>query len=106
MKTALLIIDMQEALCFGEEAAFEAGRVIERINTVSRKAREAGMPVVLIQHEEEEGALQFDSGGSSTAAAGSWRAAWPVRKATCACANPRRTPSISRRCRRCWRNAV
>lgn len=63
MKTALLIIDVQEALCFGEEAAFEAERVIERINTVSRTAREAGMPVVLIQHEEEEGSLQFESAG-------------------------------------------
>jgi nicotinamidase-related amidase len=63
MKTALLVIDMQQALCFGEEAAFEAERVIDRINTVSRKAREAGVPVVLIQHEEEEGSLQFDSSG-------------------------------------------
>ncbi|SDH94568.1 Nicotinamidase-related amidase [Pseudomonas benzenivorans] len=63
MSTALLIIDVQQALCTGEEAAFESDRVIERINTVAEKARAAGAAVVLIQHEEERGPLQFDSAG-------------------------------------------
>ena len=35
MTTALLIIDVQQALCSGEYEAFEAQRVIERINLVS-----------------------------------------------------------------------
>jgi nicotinamidase-related amidase len=51
MTIALLIIDVQHALCSGEYEAFEAKRVIERINLVSRKMREAGAPVVVIQHE-------------------------------------------------------
>lgn len=63
MSTALLIIDMQHALCFGEEAAFESERVIDRINMVAEQARAADAPVVLIQHEEEGGSLRFGSEG-------------------------------------------
>jgi len=54
MKTALLIIDVQHVLCTGKYAAFEVDRVINTINTVSAKAREAGVAVVVIQHEEGE----------------------------------------------------
>jgi nicotinamidase-related amidase len=63
MSTALLIIDMQQELCFGAEAAFEAQRVVDRINLVSARARAAKAPVIMIQHEEEEGALQHGSAG-------------------------------------------
>lgn len=63
MKTALLIIDVQQALCTGEYAAFEAERVIDRINVVSRKARAAGAPVVVIQHESQGEPLQYGTEG-------------------------------------------
>src|SRR5512140_3106652 len=63
MKTALLIIDVQHALCSGEYEAFEAARVIDRINIVSRKARAAGAPVVVIQHEERGGPLEYATAG-------------------------------------------
>jgi nicotinamidase-related amidase len=63
MKPALLIIDVQNALCTGEWAAFDIERVVERINDVAAKARAIGVPVVLIQHEEEAGPLQFGSEG-------------------------------------------
>jgi nicotinamidase-related amidase len=63
MKSALLIIDVQQALCSGEWAAFDIDRVVDRINLISAKARAAGAPVILIQHEEDEGPLQFDSAG-------------------------------------------
>lgn len=36
--TALLIVDVQQGLCHGDGAAFEAPRVIDRINFVSRRA--------------------------------------------------------------------
>ena len=39
MTTALLIIDVQQALCAGPEAAFDIDGVIERINSVSAQAR-------------------------------------------------------------------
>lgn len=53
MSTALLIIDVQQALCSGEYECFEIQRVIDTINDLSARARAAGVPVVLIQHEEE-----------------------------------------------------
>jgi nicotinamidase-related amidase len=43
MNIALLIIDVQQALCSGEYEAFDARRVIDRINQVSRLARGAWM---------------------------------------------------------------
>jgi nicotinamidase-related amidase len=62
MKTALLIIDVQHAMCTGEEAAFDIDRVIERINAIGTRARAAGAPVIFVQHEDD-GPLQFDSKG-------------------------------------------
>lgn len=53
MPTALLIIDVQQGLCSGQWAMFEADRVIDRINLVSEKARAAGALVVVIQHESQ-----------------------------------------------------
>ena len=63
MNTALLIVDVQHALCSGAEAAFDIERVVERINGVSSQARAAGVPVFLVQHEEDFGALRFGSAG-------------------------------------------
>ena len=68
MNTALLIIDVQHALCSAEYAAFEWERVIDRINEVSRLARIAGAPVVIIQHEEADGPLKFGADGWKLAA--------------------------------------
>lgn len=62
MTTALLIIDMQQALCAGDEAAFGIGAVLGAINGLGRAARAAGAPVVLVQHEDD-GALQVDTDG-------------------------------------------
>jgi nicotinamidase-related amidase len=61
--TALLIIDVQQALCAGEWAVFEAARVIDRINHVTQLARIAGALVVFIQHEEAEGPMVKGSDG-------------------------------------------
>jgi nicotinamidase-related amidase len=63
MSTALLIIDVQHALCHGEYAGFEADRVISRINSVSHRVRAAGGLVVVIQHESPDGALTHGSAG-------------------------------------------
>lgn len=59
MKTALLIIDVQQGLCEGEHAAFESQQIIARINRVSDKARGAGAVVIFIQHEGKSGYLEF-----------------------------------------------
>jgi nicotinamidase-related amidase len=63
MTTALLIIDVQQALCTGEYGAFEAARVLQRINFVAAQARAAGAPVVLIQHDAPGGVLAHGSAG-------------------------------------------
>jgi nicotinamidase-related amidase len=63
MSTALLILDLQQALCTGMEAAVGISRVIDRINGLSRRARAAGAPVIHIQHEEPGGPLLADSPG-------------------------------------------
>ena len=68
MTTALLIIDMQHALCSGEDAAFGIENVIEKINALSARARALEVPVVVVQHEEDEGPLQFGSQGWALAA--------------------------------------
>ena len=63
MSTALLIIDVQRALCTGEYECFDIKRVIDTINDLSTKARAADIPVILIQHEEEGDLLQYGSEG-------------------------------------------
>jgi len=62
MKRALLVIDVQQALCTGPWAAFDIAGVIERINAVAAKARAAGAPVLWIQHEDD-GPLRRGSEG-------------------------------------------
>jgi nicotinamidase-related amidase len=68
MATALLIIDVQHALCHGEYAAFEADRVISNINSVSQRVRESGGLVVVIQHESPDEPLVHGSDGWKLAA--------------------------------------
>lgn len=63
MTSALLVIDMQQGLCSGAWAAHDIERVLPRINGLIDRARAARLPVVLIQHEEEEGDLVHDSAG-------------------------------------------
>ena len=62
MKSALLVIDVQTLLCTGGEAAFDIDAVIERINAVAARARSTGVPVFVIQHEDD-GSLRHGSEG-------------------------------------------
>jgi len=61
MKSAVLVIDVQQGLCEGEGRAFDCEGVIARINRVTRKARSAGAPVIFIQHESKSGYLEHDT---------------------------------------------
>jgi nicotinamidase-related amidase len=63
MKPALLIIDVQKALCSGEWAAHDIDRVVDGINAVASRVRAGGAPVIIIQHEEGEGPFQFGAEG-------------------------------------------
>jgi nicotinamidase-related amidase len=60
---ALLIIDMQQALCEGDGAAWDTPGVIARINTLSARARAAGVPVIWVQHEGTDGYLAYGTPG-------------------------------------------
>jgi nicotinamidase-related amidase len=61
MKTAVLVIDVQQGLCTGPGAAHDCAGTIERINRVTRSARAAGVPVIFIQHESGPGYLEHGS---------------------------------------------
>ncbi|MFZ3280538.1 cysteine hydrolase family protein [Pseudomonas sp.] len=63
MTTALLIIDVQRALCSGEYQCHDIHRVIDTLNGLSARARKAGVPVVLIQHEEKDSPLAHGAEG-------------------------------------------
>ncbi|WP_284077927.1 cysteine hydrolase family protein [Herbaspirillum aquaticum] len=62
MTTALLIIDVQQALCTGPEPVANGEATIANINLLSARARAAGVPVIFVQHEDS-GSLQHDSAG-------------------------------------------
>lgn len=59
----MLIIDVQQGLCEGEGRAFESEQVITRINHAATHMRNAGLPVVFVQHEFTAGYLDHDSRG-------------------------------------------
>ena len=63
MKSAVLIIDVQQALCYGEHKVFDSQRVIDNINLVSAKARGASAPIFVIQHESPSAPLQYGTDG-------------------------------------------
>lgn len=59
--TAVLVIDVQQVLCSGPDAAHDCDGAIDRINAVTRNARLAGAPVILVQHESGAGYLEYGS---------------------------------------------
>lgn len=68
MPTALLIIDVQQALCGAEGAVHDIDSVLQRINALGQQARAAGVPVLLVQHEEPDGDFRYGSPGWQLAA--------------------------------------
>jgi nicotinamidase-related amidase len=54
MTSALLIIDVQQALCSGEYQCFDIRARHRQHQRPQCKARSKGLPVVLIQHEEKD----------------------------------------------------
>ena len=63
MDTAVLVIDVQQAFCAGPQAVHDAQGLLQRINAVTRNARQAGAPVIFIQHEGEGTVLEHGSAG-------------------------------------------
>ncbi len=67
MKAAVLVVDVQQGLCEGAGAPFDCDGTIARINDVTRRARRAATPVILVQHESSDGGLAHGSPAWSTA---------------------------------------
>jgi len=61
MHTAVLVIDVQQGLCEGPDAAHDCPGTITRINAVTQRARAAGLPVFFVQHESGAGYLEHGS---------------------------------------------
>lgn len=61
MKTAVLVIDVQQGLCEGANAAYDGEGTISHINEATRKARMAGATVIFVQHESKQGYLEHGS---------------------------------------------
>ncbi|RZL65992.1 MAG: isochorismatase family protein [Variovorax sp.] len=81
--TALLVIDVQRALCEGPSAAFDADAVIARIQALAARARAAGAPVIFVQHEGHNGYLEQGADGwQLPAALGAQATDLRVRKTT------------------------
>ncbi len=65
MKSAILIIDLQVGLFDEPGIPFNYQETINRINEVADVARKNQTPIIMIQHEQDEGILKNDSPGWS-----------------------------------------
>lgn len=63
MKSAVVVIDVQHGLFDEEPRPDQADEVVDRINAMTARARDASVPVIFVQHERPSGFLAFDSPG-------------------------------------------
>ena len=63
MSTAVLVIDVQQALCEPPLQAHDCPGTIARINAVTRKARASAVPVIFVQHEAAGTTLEHGAAG-------------------------------------------
>ena len=61
MTSAVLVIDVQRGIFDRDPKPFEAEQVIENINTVTARAREAQVPILFLQQELTSGWMAFGS---------------------------------------------
>ena len=52
--TALVIIDVQAAMFMGNEKPYRGQEVLESIGLLLDKARETGLPVIFVQHNDDD----------------------------------------------------
>jgi aminoglycoside 6'-N-acetyltransferase len=60
LRTALLVIDVQQGLFAKSTPVYEAEALLENINALAERAHQAGAPVFYIQHSDQK-ALAFGS---------------------------------------------
>ena len=57
-KTAMIVVDVQKGLFEKSTPIYNAERVLENINTLINKARQFGVPVIFIQHSNNNTLLK------------------------------------------------
>ncbi len=63
MKSAVLVMDVQQGLFQDEPRPFMADETLQVINQLTDKARENDVPIIFIQHEVSEGPLMHGTKG-------------------------------------------
>lgn len=63
MSYALLVIDVQQGLFHTDPPPDSVENTLSRINSLSLRARQAGVTVIFIQHEAAGSVLEFESPG-------------------------------------------
>ena len=63
MKSAVLVIDVQSILFDPEPQPFESKVVLDKINEVTKWARNTAVPVIFIQHEQLNSVIEFGCDG-------------------------------------------
>lgn len=63
MRTAVLVIDVQQGLFAPSPQPHDAENVVRRINALTGRARAAGVPVIFVQHEQAARPLARGSDG-------------------------------------------
>lgn len=61
MRTALLIIDVQNIMFTYKGGVYNGEQVVDNIYTLLQYAREKSVPVIYIQHTDAEGPLKAES---------------------------------------------
>ncbi|WP_411704433.1 cysteine hydrolase family protein [Edaphovirga cremea] len=63
MSYALLVIDVQQGLFQTNPPPDSVERTVSRINSLSSRARQSGVPVIFIHHEAAGSVLEYESPG-------------------------------------------
>lgn len=53
-KKALLIIDLQNGVCYQEQPLHHLNELLKRVNQRIKSYREAGRPIIFVQHNDED----------------------------------------------------
>jgi nicotinamidase-related amidase len=56
--TALIIIDVQQGLFKKSTPLYQASELLEKINLLTDKAHQQGIPVIYVQHSDEKGLIK------------------------------------------------
>ena len=85
IECAVLVIDVQQGLFNTDPPPYRASEVLQSINELTTKARKAGVPVIMVQHDGniEDGVEPFSPGWQLHSDLLQTNEDWRLRKTTC-----------------------